>query len=169
MIKCTKCGKEQEVDAFYREKGKTMSICKSCRNFITRQSKQNRHQEKLRYDRKHSREYYQRNKEERHAKMSAYRSSIGGRFSSIRAVARYHGRVWNLTLKQFTTLYTQPCFVIGCKERTSGLDRADNTQGYTILNARASCYRHNIMKNDLTDAECYLKMKEFVNWYETLG
>ena len=60
------------------------------------------------------------------------------------------------------------CFVTPCNDRVTGLDRIDSSKGYVLDNVRPSCERHNQMKNDMTDEQCYQKMKEFINWYDSL-
>ena len=88
--------------------------------------------------------------------------------------ARTRGLEWNLTDKQVRRLTKQPCHYCGTKPSQvysgknlngtyiyNGLDRTDNTKGYTIDNVVPCCGTCNHAKSVMT-------IKEFGLWVERL-
>jgi hypothetical protein len=80
---------------------------------------------------------------------------------SYKANARHRGLSWELTEEQFRELTQFPCHYSGelpstvlksrCEEYTyNGIDRVDNTKGYTIENCVTCCHAINLMKLDLS-------------------
>jgi hypothetical protein len=59
---------------------------------------------------------------------------------------------FELTLDDFKFLVTKPCFYCGKHEKPGGVDRWDNTIGYTFENSRPCCAICNIAKQDLNGA-----------------
>lgn len=51
---------------------------------------------------------------------------------------------FDFTREEFTALLALPCYYCGGK--TTGLDRVDNSKGYTWLNVEPCCYHCNMMK-----------------------
>ena len=106
---------------------------------------------------------YQKNKTVRNLTQAeygkVYRLTPEGKFASYKGCAKKYKREWKLTLEEFRTLYMGTCFVTPCNDRVTGLDRIDSSKGYVLDNVRPSCERHNQMKNDMTDEQCYQKMK----------
>jgi hypothetical protein len=109
-----------------------------------------------------SREWARRNK----SSVKEKASSLRGRFSLLRGHSQFTGKECTLTFEQYSYFLSEKCFVTGCCDRVSGLDRIDSSIGYTFVNVRPSCERHNEMKNNMTDEETYKKAKEFVTWWE---
>lgn len=73
-----------------------------------------------------------------------------GRFSAARYKAKRCGQEFALTLDQFASILRRPCTYCGypLRETGSGLDRADNSKGYTIGNSVPSCRECNVAKGD---------------------
>jgi len=78
--------------------------------------------------------------------------------------------VWELTDNEALSLIKQPCHYCGNQEN-NGIDRKDNTLGYTIDNSLPCCGRCNISKNDMSyddfikhihQCSKYLKEKEII-------
>jgi|ERR1035437_2530533 hypothetical protein len=79
---------------------------------------------------------------------------------SYKANARHRGLLWELTEEQFRELTKAPCHYSGefpstvlksrCEEYVyNGIDRVDNSKGYTIDNCVTCCHAINLMKLDL--------------------
>lgn len=84
-------------------------------------------------------------------------------YRTYRYSASQRGLAFELTQKQFETLAVQPCYYCGREftaskgaKRTNGkwecngVDRIDNTKGYTMENCVACCHLCNYWKSDLT-------------------
>lgn len=82
------------------------------------------------------------------AKEKAY--SPKGRYQNARSVAKRESHEWHLSQDDFTALVACPCsYCNGAVNPTSlGLDRKDNSKGYTLDNAAPCCTRCNRVKND---------------------
>lgn len=88
-----------------------------------------------------------------------------------RSAAR-RGLPWELTVDQFKTLITSPCFYTGRPPTTlkivagkhkilyNGIDRRDNTKGYTISNCVPACTDANIAKMDLSEEDFLALVKQ---------
>jgi hypothetical protein len=71
---------------------------------------------------------------------------------------------------EFVELVIQPCFYCGVfyESKYNGIDRYDNTHGYTKDNTRPCCTVCNIMKNDYDPILFYEKVKTIVE-FQTYG
>lgn len=54
-------------------------------------------------------------------------------------------KIFNLTFEQFVELYHAPCYLCGSPE-SHGIDRVDNSIGYTFENAKSCCALCNKLK-----------------------
>jgi len=74
---------------------------------------------------------------------------------SIRADARKRNLPYSLTRDQFVSFWKQPCSYCGDPIETIGLDRVDNSKGYSFDNVVSCCKVCNSMKS-------HLSVKDFV-------
>lgn len=93
------------------------------------------------HQRKHSDEYI------RASKVGAY----------CRRNAKDRGLVWELTREDVTRVIVQPCTYCGYHENYVGIDRIDNTKGYTTTNITPCCHPCNWAKKDMT-------VDQFLSW-----
>jgi hypothetical protein len=99
------------------------------------------------------------------------RSARAKVLSTYRRNARLRGYVWELKDEDFNRLTSSPCFYCGCAPSHitsvgqrygdfiyNGIDRSDNTKGYTLENAVPCCHTCNTAKQDmpLTEFEAWL-------------
>src|ERR1035437_6791120 len=87
--------------------------------------------------------WYQANKDTVKIAQDEYGSTTKGFFVARKAGAKARGFEWKLSETQFSYLVSESCFVTGCADEVTGLDRLDCLKGYTFDNVRASCERHN--------------------------
>jgi hypothetical protein len=148
MKKCQKCGEEKELDAFGRHpegKDGMQSQCYVCISIGTKQWRKD-------------------NPEKWKAMRDRYNNHPDGIFQHCRASARTYKRDWQITIEQIYFFVSEGCFITGCKDRVTGLDRIDCSIDYVFSNVRPSCARHNEMRNDMTDEEYIRKCEEVVAW-----
>lgn len=98
---------------------------------------------------------------------------------AYRQESKKHGRLWDLTLEQAQKLFQEKCYYCQAEPRQksqfarshgayfyNGLDRKDNTKGYTLSNVVPCCGKCNRAKNTAS-------FEEFKCWitkvYETLN
>lgn len=107
-------------------------------------------------------------KECRRLRAAARSKTPAGILQTKKDKAKEHGRDWTISDDYFHGQMVLPCFVVGCCDKVTGLDRIDSSKGYIDDNVRPSCMYHNKMKSDMTDAATYLKALQWVRWYEAL-
>lgn len=95
------------------------------------------------HQRKHSDDYI------RASKVGAY----------CRRNAKERGFTWNLTREDVTSIIVQPCVYCGYHGGYVGIDRIDNTQGYSVTNCAPCCHTCNWDKKDMTT-------DQFLLWIE---
>lgn len=87
--------------------------------------------------------------------------------------AKYRGLAFELDKEHFRDIITRPCFFCGdhlCRKQRArgggefaytGIDRYDNSKGYTIENSVPCCYACNVMKMDIP-VDVFLKRIEIL-------
>ena len=76
--------------------------------------------------------------------------SIEHKYSSYKYVANRRKLFFNLTYDNFALLVSSPCYYCGkLQEYCNGIDRVDNSKGYTIRNSVSCCKYCNRMKSDM--------------------
>jgi hypothetical protein len=88
--------------------------------------------------------------------MAAFDRTPAGRYNALRNRARRKNYEFNLTVEQIAELTTMPCHYCGGRlpETGGGLDRIDNSAGYTADNVLPCCETCNSMRNN------YMTVKE---------
>jgi len=95
--------------------------------------------------------------------------------SNYKAKAKARGHDWELTEKQFREITQKDCYYCGMRPNQihraknhngnyvyNGIDRVDNSKGYTIDNVVSCCKICNRAKGDLT-------IQEFKSWVERIS
>ena len=75
-----------------------------------------------------------------------YNNTVTHKYSQYRHGAKRRGYSWELTLEQFVSMYNGNCTYCGDKIEGIGIDRVDNTQGYTEENSVYCCEKCNKFK-----------------------
>ena len=79
-----------------------------------------------------------------------YQRDIGGRWRTHRFGALRKNLVMTLTKDDFTRLISAPCRYCGFTDGFIGVDRVDNSKGYTLDNSVPCCKTCNYMKKNLS-------------------
>ena len=77
-----------------------------------------------------------------------YNSTVSHKYSQYMSGAKKRGYEFSITLEEFTAHYYLDCCYCGDKVDGIGLDRVDNTKGYTSDNIVACCENCNRLKMD---------------------
>lgn len=105
-------------------------------------------------------------------------AALNRAFSNYRIHAREKSLEFSITKVQFKELASQPCTYCGSKPSNvttaqsgdqfvyNGLDRRDNSQGYTKDNSVTCCRTCNWMKSDLSVSEFITKVYQIAEWSE---
>lgn len=127
------------------------------------------------------RAYYQKNKHIWHRSRDRFKNdpvkyrqyldksylSINRRYYFYRAGAERRGREFSLTKEQFTILVNGECEYCGCQPcPKNGIDRVENSKGYTVDNCVTCCPICNKMKGTMSTEsfiEKCAKISQFKN------
>ena len=76
-----------------------------------------------------------------------------GRFQAYKRYAKIRSLSFELTFEKFLSFWDKPCVYCGTIINGVGIDRINNTIGYTIANVCACCKWCNRMKMNYTNEE----------------
>jgi len=142
-----------------------VSCCKVC-NFMKTSLDVNTFIKKC----KHISKYYNDNGEYYPELFQNYK---GTNYNSYKYRANKRILLFELTLEEFTNIRNNPCLYCGKenKEKThqNGIDRKNNTVGYTIENSVACCGGCNYMKGELNNIEFIEQCKKIANYKNNCG
>ena len=93
-----------------------------------------------------------------------YDQSVKGRYLIYYRNAKKRELNFLLSLFDFISLITKPCAYCGETNLYNGVDRVDNTKGYTLDNCVPCCTVCNRMKRCMTVAEFKKHCKKVVNY-----
>lgn len=112
--------------------------------------------------------YYQQHKEEFRKRSK----TLLNRYSQGKYDASEHNRIWEITFPQYCELVNKNCHYCGKSlkdECGSGLDRINNSEGYTLKNVLPCCgFCNNLRGNRLTVQETEVVIKALLSYRETL-
>lgn len=94
--------------------------------------------------------YVAKNKDRVYAYGKEYNKTVRGGFRSYKSVATKKGNEFLLTPEDFAGIVGQCCKYCGEDSQRIGIDRIDNTKGYTIENSAPCCKTCNYMKKNHT-------------------
>lgn len=112
-------------------------------------------------EREYNRQYQRR--PEYRVKLKGWQQSISGKYSVYKLSAKVRKIQFALTLEQFKQFWQQPCSYCGSDLTTIGLDRVDNSIGYTLTNVVPCCITCNRMKMTLPVEQFVTHIRKLFN------
>ena len=106
------------------------------------------------------------------ARVMRYRKTDKGKFHNLREVAKRRGIESTLTFDEFLKLLEgDSCFWCGGDLPTTraGLDRVDNSVGYTFDNCVRCCWTCNVMKAQMSASDFIAKCESVVETAKKRG
>jgi hypothetical protein len=108
----------------------------------------------------------------------SYRPAFKQLFSNYKSQAKSRGLIFDLSIDDFEALTKRPCFYCGvllsmtARKRNSsyrynGVDRVNNSIGYTVENCVSCCGTHNHMKCDLSHEDFIAACRAVVNHFDS--
>ena len=92
------------------------------------------------------------------------------RFSQMIYHAKKRNFATTLTFEEYENLIKLPCYLCGelvvSAHGGHGIDRVDNSIGYTVSNCRSCCGVCNVMKGDLSIDDFIIRIKKIIQNYE---
>lgn len=138
MKRCTKCEEIKPFPEYHKYKNTHRARCKKCRY-------------------KGSVPYENRN-------------IPRTQFTSYKCGARNRNILFKLTLLEFNSITSRPCTYCGSSKSPCtngmGVDRVNNSKGYTLTNSVSCCTICNFMKKSLTEKEFKIHIKQICDYLE---
>lgn len=141
---CNKCGVSKTLDNFHLSKTCKYGVrntCKKCR-VVEKDEYLNRPEVK-----KRNQEYYQEHKEEFRKRMNKHYHSLNGQYHQYKKRAKKSNLIFEFTEEECKIFYETYCFYCGDTIKGIGIDRLDNSKGYTKSNCVPCCSTCNFMKH----------------------
>jgi hypothetical protein len=89
-----------------------------------------------------------------------YHKQPKSRYASYKRGAEARGLSFDLTLEEFAKLWNKPCTYCAEPVEGIGIDRIDNSKGYTIDNTCSCCTICNMMKHKMSQEDFINKCKQ---------
>ena len=156
--RCTKCGIEKDASQFSRNKLSKdgfVYTCKECSNILNRTYRERPGVQKKMTAATRAWNLSPEGKKSR----QTWHQTLKGKFRSYKSNARVRNISFEITLEEFETFWQKPCWYADCSINTIGLDRIDNTKGYSLSNLIPCCETHNKMRMDLSQEAFLLECK----------
>lgn len=93
-----------------------------------------------------------------------YQVTLKGKYRTMKGSGVKRNYDVSLTLEDFEKIVSKPCAYCGENEKRIGIDRIDNTKGYTIENSNPCCTICNMMKKTMTVSEFISHIKKIHNY-----
>jgi hypothetical protein len=94
-----------------------------------------------------------------------YNQSPRGKYRQYKTEAKSRNLLLDLTFEEFMTFWQRPCSYCGEEIKAIGLDRVDNTKGYSIDNCVSCCGYCNWMKKDLSVSDWIKHLQQIVRYF----
>ena len=85
------------------------------------------------------------------------------KYSVYKRSAKKRNYPFALTFEEFMTFWQKPCSYCGNPINTIGLDRVDNSMGYSLDNIVSCCFECNEMKNNYTKEELLIRCRKILD------
>ena len=161
--KCSRCKVEKDISEFgklKRNKDGLACACKVCMQPIYRANSK-KHYKQYIQNGGHSYTKYRKKHYEK------YKHSLKKRYYLYKQNAIRRSFKFDLTEEQFNIITKQPCFYCGlynANQNFCGIDRKDNTLGYSIDNCKSCCTLCNFMKHTLSLSDFINHIKRISDW-----
>ena len=82
-------------------------------------------------------------------------------------LSNMRNKEFELTIKQYWDIKQNPCYYCG-NQHNIGIDRLDNTKGYTVENSVPCCYMCNMMKNTMSEDQLINQCVKILRYRENM-
>jgi hypothetical protein len=157
--KCSKCSLEKDVLKFAKDKNRTdgrYPYCKECIKKISRDRYLKNKESILKRNKKwkeDNNEYYLEQQRKYHKRWS---QTIKGKFVQYKSAAKQRNYMFEISIKEFSMFWQNPCYYCDSPIETIGIDRINNDKGYIIENIVSCCRICNRAK-DILKKEQYIE------------
>lgn len=93
-----------------------------------------------------------------------YQITLKGKYRTMKGSGLKRNYKVDITFEEFSKIVSNPCAYCGENEKRIGIDRIDNTKGYTLANSNPCCTTCNMMKKTMTVAEFLSHIEKISNY-----
>ena len=170
--KCTNCTRApQPLSEFISRRGNPCNTCSKCREKGKQQDNTQKRIEKHKELMKIKGAEYSKASRQRRGQVKTHdmnqscvwasnqksrervaewkRTNLNEKLCQTKRSACSRGHDWYLSDEYAKILFTEECHYCGCKKQLNGIDRMDNTLGYTPANCVSCCKKCNYAKHTL--------------------
>lgn len=191
LKKCSKCSEYKPADKknFYVDRSRKDGLtcqCKICvcntqltstvykeyqekyrteHKDIWKKYEKNRSQKSKDKKRVYNKWYYAEHRDVILKRNARYSQTLHGKFTEYKSRAQKAGMAFELTLEQFQMFWKKHCTYCGSVINTIGLDRINNSIGYTIDNCVPCCSICNNQKHSLSLEDWICHIEKIYNYY----
>lgn len=154
---CKRCQQEKPFSEFHKMQKSSTGIrntCKQCRK-IEKQEYSSKAEVKQK-----AAENYQKNKHLMRDRLNKYYWTLVSQFHQYLKSAKKRKIEWSLSKEDCELFYNKECHYCSSTYPALGIDRVDNTKGYTIDNCVPCCKKCNWMKRDMTKEEFIYQIRQ---------
>jgi len=130
-----------------------MRLCKKCNLYRSKSQYRHNMQQCHECTKSQKRDHYAKNSE----RINEDRKSPNGYFIRYKTQAKKRGLNFELTREHCYLLFSKSCFYCGDTNQV-GIDRIDNSKGYTLSNVRSCCGWCNVMKWKFSEGDFFSKI-----------
>lgn len=91
---------------------------------------------------------------------SSYKKTVHGRFSMYKSSAKERSIDFNISIDSFKKLVSGSCNYCGTTDGAIGIDRVDNSSGYTEANVVSCCSSCNYFKHTMSVSDFLLHVSK---------
>jgi hypothetical protein len=149
---CSTCKEFKELEAFCKDKSSKDGHCEQCRICRSISAKRAYYKDPVR------KSIQVKRWRELHPDYNkVYKNSPKYKYSNLVNSANQRNYIWELSFEEFMLFWQKPCIYGGHEIKTIGLDRVDNTKGYSIDNCVPCCTTCN-------RAKLKMGLEQFLIW-----
>jgi hypothetical protein len=163
---CACCKEEREYELFSKDKKRSDGLYVYCKPCVKEKSAQRYLENKDSINEK-ARAWKEKNRDSYLAQQRAYNKIYAqtpdGKYREYKGGATKRNYEWALSKEAFMTYWQKPCDYCGDPIETVGIDRIDNSAGYTADNTIPCCYICNRAKDTMTREDYMAHCRKVAN------
>lgn len=165
---CTSCHLHLQISHFNRRTDtvgvRYTSHCKACKaDYDTTRREDRLAYNKTSKGREASKRYFQSEKGRNNINFYN-KETLPGKYNAYKRSAKQRNIQFSLTKEDFQKYWQLPCTYCGDTINTLGLDRVENSRGYTVDNVVPCCTTCNRMKLTFSKEEWFSQMNKILNF-----
>lgn len=153
---CRLCGEVKPLSDFFKQLGKYRARCKKCMSIYRKK-----------YDKTDAGREINKKSKQKYVVTNKYWELPTTLYVRAKASAKQHNKSWDLSKEEYIEMISKPCYYCDDllnneKNRGIGLDRIDNSTGYSASNVIRSCGFCNKTRGDRLSVAEMREVAQFI-------